>query len=146
MTTTETQTVQYGGKPEDRPLGRSIMRGMLSRCPACGNGHLFRAWLKPVDKCASCGEDMHHQRSDDLPPYISIMILGHVAVGGFMMTDTVFLVPMWVHFAIWVPITILVALLTIQPIKGGVIGLQWALKMHGFSHEPEKEQIDGSSH
>lgn len=146
MTTTETQTVQYGGKPEDRPLGRSIMRGMLSRCPACGNGHLFRAWLKPVDECASCGEDMHHQRSDDLPPYISIMILGHVAVGGFMMTDTVFLVPMWVHFAIWVPITILVALLTIQPIKGGVIGLQWALKMHGFSHEPEKEQIDGSSH
>ncbi len=146
MTTTETQTVQYGGKPEDRPLGRSIMRGMLSRCPACGNGHLFRAWLKPVDQCASCGEDMHHQRSDDLPPYISIMILGHVAVGGFMMTDTVFLVPMWVHFAIWVPITILVALLTIQPIKGGVIGLQWALKMHGFSHEPEKEQIDGSSH
>ncbi|KQO76882.1 DUF983 domain-containing protein [Rhizobium sp. Leaf262] len=146
MTTTETQTVQYGGKPEDRPLGRSIMRGMLSRCPACGNGHLFRAWLKPVDECASCGADMHHQRSDDLPPYISIMILGHVAVGGFMMTDTVFLVPMWVHFAIWVPITILVALLTIQPIKGGVIGLQWALKMHGFSNEPVKEQIDGSSH
>jgi uncharacterized protein (DUF983 family) len=144
MTTTETQTVQYGGKPEDRPLGRSIMRGILSRCPACGNGHLFRAWLKPVDECASCGEDMHHQRSDDLPPYISIMILGHVAVGGFMMTDTVFLVPMWVHFAIWVPITILVALLTIQPIKGGVIGLQWALKMHGFSNEPEKEQIDGA--
>ena len=146
MTTTETQTVQFGGKPEDRPLGRSIMRGILSRCPACGNGHLFRAWLKPVDECASCGEDMHHQRSDDLPPYISIMILGHVAVGGFMMTDTVFLVPMWVHFAIWVPVTILVALLTIQPIKGGVIGLQWALKMHGFSNEPEKEHIYGSSH
>ncbi|MBN7805417.1 DUF983 domain-containing protein [Agrobacterium rosae] len=146
MTTTETQTVQYGGKPEERPLGRSIMRGMMSRCPACGNGRLFRAWLKPVDDCASCGEDMHHQRSDDLPPYISIMILGHVAVGGFMMTDTVFLVPMWVHFAIWVPITVLVALLTIQPIKGGVIGLQWALKMHGFSNEPEKKQIDGSLH
>lgn len=146
MTNTDTQAVQYGGKPEERPLGRSIMRGTLSRCPACGKGHLFRAWLKPVDACASCGEDMHHQRSDDLPPYISILILGHVAVGGFMMTDTVFLVPMWVHFAIWVPITIMVALLTIQPIKGGVIGLQWALKMHGFGNEAEKKQIDGSSH
>lgn len=146
MTTTETQTVQYGGKPEDRPVGRSIKRGILSRCPACGNGHLFRAWLKPVDECASCGADMHHQRSDDLPPYISITILGHVAVGGFMMTDTVFLVPMWVHFAIWVPMTVLVALLTIQPIKGGVIGWQWALRMHGFGDEPDKKQIDGSSH
>ena len=146
MTTTETETVQYGGTPEGRPVGRSIKRGMLSRCPACGNGHLFRAWLKPVDECASCGADMHHQRSDDLPPYISITILGHIAVGGFMMTDTVFLVPMWVHFAIWVPITVLVALLTIQPIKGAVIGWQWALRMHGFGDEPEKKQIDGSSH
>ncbi|NTJ42118.1 DUF983 domain-containing protein [Agrobacterium larrymoorei] len=142
----DTQTAQYGGAKEERPLGRSIMRGILSRCPACGSGRLFRAWLTPVDQCSACGEDLHHQRSDDLPPYISIMILGHVAVGGFMMTDTVLLVPMWVHFAIWVPITILVALLTIQPIKGGVIGLQWALKMHGFSSEPEKKQIDGSSH
>ena len=143
----ETQSVQYGtDDDQQRPLGRSIARGMASRCPACGNGRLFRAWLKPVDQCAACGEDMHHQRSDDLPPYISIMVLGHVAVGGFMMTDTILLVPMWVHFAIWVPLTILVALLTIQPIKGGVIGLQWALRMHGFGKEPQKKQIDGSSH
>lgn len=142
----ETQTVQYGGEKQERPLGLSIMRGISCRCPACGSGRLFKAWLKPVDQCAACGEDLHHQRSDDLPPYISIMILGHVAVGGFLMTDLILMVPMWVHFAIWVPITILVALLTIQPIKGGVIGLQWALRMHGFSNEPEKTQIDGSSH
>ncbi|PVE51824.1 DUF983 domain-containing protein [Rhizobium rhizogenes] len=142
----ETQTVQYSGEKQERPLGRSIMRGISCRCPACGSGRLFKAWLKPVDQCAACGEDLHHQRSDDLPPYISIMILGHVAVGGFLMTDLILMVPMWVHFAIWVPITILVALLTIQPIKGGVIGLQWALRMHGFSNEPEKTQIDGSSH
>lgn len=140
------QTVQYVGEKQERPLGRSIMRGISCRCPACGSGRLFKAWLKPVDQCAACGEDLHHQRSDDLPPYISIMILGHVAVGGFMMTDLVLMVPMWVHFAIWVPITILVALLTIQPIKGGVIGLQWALRMHGFGSEPDKPQIDGSSH
>jgi uncharacterized protein (DUF983 family) len=142
----ETQTVHYGGEKQERLLGRSIMRGISCRCPACGSGRLFKAWLKPVDQCAACGEDLHHQRSDDLPPYISIMILGHVAVGGFLMTDLILMVPMWVHFAIWVPITILVALLTIQPIKGGVIGLQWALRMHGFSNEPEKTQIDGSSH
>jgi uncharacterized protein (DUF983 family) len=129
--TSETQTVRYGQTAE-RPVGRSISRGLLNRCPACGSGRLFKAFLKPVDACAACGEDMHHQRSDDLPPYISILILGHVAVGGFMMTDMVFPVPMWVHFAIWVPITIFVALVTIQPIKGGVIGLQWALRMHGF--------------
>ncbi|MDS7596833.1 DUF983 domain-containing protein [Agrobacterium tumefaciens] len=140
------ETLTYGDKDMERPLGRSIMRGMVNRCPACGSGRLFRAWLKPVDNCAACGEEMHHQRSDDLPPYISIVIIGHIAVGGFMMTDLIMQVPMWVHFAIWVPITILAALVTLQPIKGGVIGLQWALKMHGFDNRPAKPVIDGSSH
>jgi uncharacterized protein (DUF983 family) len=144
-TSDTTETVRYGDILEERPLGRSIMRGILNRCPACGSGRLFRTFLKPVDACAACGEDMHHQRSDDLPPYISIMILGHVAVGGFMMTDTVLLIPMWAHFAIWVPITIATALLTIQPIKGGVIGLQWALKMHGFGDKPDATDDDGRS-
>lgn len=136
---------QFGHSDEERPLGRSIARGMRCRCPACGSGQLFKSWLKPVDECRVCGEDISHQRSDDLPPYISIMILGHVAVGGFMMTDMVLNIPMWAHFAIWVPITILVALLTIQPIKGGVIGLQWAFKMHGFSNtKSEQPSVDGS--
>lgn len=138
-------TVTFGGSTNDRPTGRSIMRGIRGTCPACGSGKLFRAWLKPVHECAACGEEMHHERSDDLPPYISIVILGHIAVGGFMMTDMIMTVEMWVHFAIWVPITILAALVTLQPIKGGVIGLQWALKMHGFGREPDKVQIDGSS-
>lgn len=140
------ETVTFGNDSAERPLGRSIMRGMANHCPACGSGRLFRAWLKPVDACAACGEEMHHHRSDDLPPYISIVIIGHIAVGGFMMTDMVLNIPMWAHFAIWVPITILAALLTLQPIKGGVIGLQWALKMHGFDRKQQKVQIDGSSH
>ncbi|MGV8939671.1 MAG: DUF983 domain-containing protein [Allorhizobium sp.] len=127
----------------ERPVGRSILRGMLNRCPACGEGRLFRAFLKPVDNCAHCGEDMFHQRADDLPPYISIMVLGHVMVGGFMMTDLVFNVSIWVHLAIWVPMTILAALATIQPIKGGVIGLQWALRMHGFGgHDDSPESFE----
>lgn len=121
----------------DRPLGRSVIRGIANRCPACGSGRLFRAYLKPVDQCAACGEDMHHQRSDDLPPYIVIMILGHVLVGGYMATDLVFPASTWIHLAIWVPIGILTSLLTIQPVKGGVIGLQWALRMHGFGGDED---------
>lgn len=143
--TEQMPVAQFGHVQEERPLGRSISRGMRCRCPACGEGQLFRSWLKPVDECRSCGEDISHQRSDDLPPYISITIVGHIAVGGFMATDTVLNIPMWAHFAIWVPITILLALLTIQPIKGGVIGLQWALKMHGFDGaKKDRPSIDGS--
>lgn len=147
MSTPTDEVVRYGDTPDaERPLARSIMRGMLNRCPACGSGKLFGAFLKPVDHCAACGEAMHHHRADDLPPYLVILVLGHVVVGGFMLTDTAFVLPVWVHLAIWAPITIITALVSIQPIKGGVIGLQWALKMHGFGgqdDEPDDYDVSG---
>lgn len=121
----------------ERPLGRSIGRGLLCRCPACGGGKLFRTYLKPVDHCAACGEEMFHHRADDLPPYLVIIVLGHVLLGGFMMTDLVFPASPWVHLAIWAPLGVIIALATLQPIKGGVVGLQWALRMHGFSGEED---------
>lgn len=126
-----------GGKDEARPLGRSILRGLMCTCPACGSGRLFNSFLRPVERCSVCDEDLSHQRADDLPPYIVIMIVGHVLLGGFMMTDLVFVLSTWTHLAIWTPIAILVSLAIIQPVKGGVVGLQWALRMHGFNGEPE---------
>ncbi|MDI7864386.1 DUF983 domain-containing protein [Rhizobiaceae bacterium n13] len=131
--------VRYGGASQsERPVGRSITRGLLNSCPACGSGKLFRQFLKPVDHCAACGEAMHHQRADDLPPYLVIFVVGHVAVGGFMMTDLVFPMSIWLQLAIWAPLTALAGLVSIQPIKGGVIGLQWALRMHGFAGDGDE--------
>lgn len=140
--------VRFGSQDEsERPVGRSIMRGFLNTCPACGSGRLFRAFLKPVDNCAACSEDMSHQRSDDLPPYLVIFVIGHVTVGGYMMTDLVWALPTWVHLAIWTPITLITALASIQPIKGGVIGLQWALRMHGFGgHKDEMEDPESGGY
>lgn len=137
-TSPTTNPMQFGGASEpDRHLGRSIMRGLRCTCPNCGTGKLFKSFLKPVDRCAACGENYQHQRADDLPPYLVIFIVGHVTVGGFMMTDLVWQLSIWAHLAIWAPITVVMALLMMQPIKGGVIGLQWALKMHGFGQEDE---------
>jgi uncharacterized protein (DUF983 family) len=130
--------VIFDGTPQaDRPVGRSIMRGVLGRCPQCGEGKLFRAFLKPVDRCAVCGEDLHHQRADDLPAYLAIIVVGHVLMTGYMMTEMMYRVSPWVHLAIWAPLAVLAAILAIQPIKGGVIGLQWACRMHGFGGQDE---------
>jgi uncharacterized protein (DUF983 family) len=129
---------------QERPLGRSIKRGLLSRCPACGTGRLFKSFVKPVDNCAACGEDYTAQRADDLPPYLVIMIVGHIVVGGYMMTDLTWQINTWQHLAIWTPITLILSLLLLQPIKGGTIGLQWALRMHGFSDKPAEDDADAA--
>jgi uncharacterized protein (DUF983 family) len=115
-----------------RDTVQAIKRGLVCRSPNCGEDKLFRAFLKPVDNCRACAEDYSHHRADDLPAYLSIVLVGHIVVGGFMLTDQSVSWSNWVHLAIWTPPTLVLALATIQPIKGGVIGWQWAARMHGF--------------
>ena len=57
-----------------RSRWQSVRRGFACRCPHCGEGKLFRAWLKPVETCPVCGEDLSHQRADDFPPYITMVL------------------------------------------------------------------------
>ena len=120
---------------DKRDVMTAVKRGFLGRCPHCGEGKLFRAFLKPVDRCAVCDEDYTHQRADDLPAYLAIVIVGHVAVGGFMATDQSVTWSSWVHLAIWTPLTLIMTMAIIQPIKGAVIGWQWGARMHGFGGE-----------
>ncbi|QFU16660.1 DUF983 domain-containing protein [Microvirga thermotolerans] len=110
----------------------AMKRGFSCRCPACGQGRLFRGFLKVVDSCEACGVEMHHHRADDLPPYVVMFIVGHLVGYGILMSETRFEWPLWVHLAVWPALTLALCLLLMQPVKGAVVGLQYALGMHGF--------------
>jgi uncharacterized protein (DUF983 family) len=117
----------------ERRTGDAIWKGFRCRCPACGEGKLFRAYLKPVDACERCGENMSGQRSDDLPPYITIFAVGHIVVPLILWAESSQTQwPVWLHMAIWLPLTAVLAFALMQPVKGAVIGLQWAARLHGF--------------
>ncbi|TIQ36836.1 MAG: DUF983 domain-containing protein [Mesorhizobium sp.] len=121
-----------------RPLWTAIRRGLFGRCPHCGEGKLFYAFTKSVDKCSVCGEELHHHRADDLPAYLVIVIVGHIVVGAFMAVEATSTLTLWQHALIWVPLTFGLAVALLQPVKGAVIGLQWALYMHGFGGEKDE--------
>ena len=131
-------TTSLEKRQDERDRVQAIGRGLACRCPACGQGRLFGAFLKPAPVCASCGEDLSHQRADDLPPYLVITILGHVLVGGMVLAERFADWSMTTHMLIWPPLVIILGVGMIQPVKGGVIGLQWALRMHGFGGEHEE--------
>jgi uncharacterized protein (DUF983 family) len=118
-----------GGK---RNVWAAVRRGFFSRCPRCGEGKLFRAFLKTADNCSECGLDFKPHRADDLPAYLVIVVVGHVVVPLALMIEKGFSPPLVLQWAIYLPMTLLMALFLIQPIKGGVVGLQWAFGMHGF--------------
>lgn len=136
--------IQHGtpiGPTEDkRSKWLSVKRGFAGRCPQCGVGRLFKGYLKVNDECPHCGEELHHHRADDAPPYFTITIVGHIVVPGLLVVEQVWLPPMWVQFAIWIPITLLLTLVLLPRVKGALIGLQWALRMHGFSDPDDADQ------
>ncbi|WP_420391733.1 DUF983 domain-containing protein [Acuticoccus sp.] len=116
----------------DRSPFESILRGARRRCPRCGTGRLFEGFLKVRHDCASCGEALHHHRADDAPPYVVMLIVGHVVVGAMLYLEIAYAPAMWVHAAIFLPLTVAMSLLLLEPTKGALVGLQWANRMHGF--------------
>ena len=117
---------------ESRSVATAIVRGARHRCPNCGTGSLYRAYLKTVEACPGCGEAMHHHRADDAPPYVTIFVVGHLVVASVLAVDMVHEWPMWLIVAVWFPITIALCLAFLPVAKGALVGLQWALRMHGF--------------
>lgn len=110
----------------------AMRRGFMGRCPACAQGRLFRRFLKVADSCETCGTEFHHHRADDLPPYLVIFFVGHLVGYGILVAETRFDVPLWLHLAVWPALTLVLCLGLLQPVKGAVVGLQYALGMHGF--------------
>jgi len=111
---------------------KPVVRGLRGKCPACGSGKMFRKFLKVSDNCPHCGEELFHHRADDFPAYLVIVIVGHIVVALTLIVEAAFSPPLWLHALIWLPITILFALLLIQPIKGLVVAWQWQGGMEGF--------------
>lgn len=115
-----------------RRLWPAFLNGVRARCPACGKGRLFRAFLKVADRCPACREDLHHHRADDMPAYIVISIVGHIVVPAAFAVETAFRPDYAVHLLLWVPLVLVLSLALLQPVKGAIVAAQWALRMHGF--------------
>jgi uncharacterized protein (DUF983 family) len=115
-----------------RPLMTELVRGLLGRCPCCGKGRMFGAFLKVKDRCEVCGEELYHHRADDFPAYIVIFLVGHMLVPAVLSVETNFAPSYWVHLMLWLPPTLILTLGLLQPVKGAVVALQWRMGMHGF--------------
>ena len=73
---------------EKRSVWTALKRGFRGRCPRCGEGKLFRAFLKVDDHCSVCGLDFTPHRADDLPAYLVIVIVGHIVVPTILWIET----------------------------------------------------------
>ncbi len=118
--------------PDTRSVLQAMWRGFRGLCPNCASRTLFSSYLRVGDSCPSCGEELMHHRADDAPPYFTILIAGHIVVPLFMTVELAYAPPIWLDMLIWVPLAALLCLLLLPRVKGAIVGLQWANRMHGF--------------
>lgn len=109
-----------------RGVLHSMLRGVRGRCPCCGEGRLLQRYLKATPACAHCGEGYAHLRADDMPPWLTIMIVGHVVVPLLLLVEQIWEPALWLQMAVWPAVTVALMLLVLPRAKGAVLGLLWA--------------------
>ncbi len=119
-------------------LWSAMRRGFMGTCPRCGGAHLFAKFLKPVERCPLCAQDWTLHAADDFPPYVSIIVTGHVMAPVMILlgSATALSAGLTVAIALVMAVTMLITLL--QPAKGAIIALQWWMGMQGFAARPGK--------
>jgi uncharacterized protein (DUF983 family) len=91
---------------------------------------LFFSYLKPVENCAVCGEALGKIRADDVPPWLTILCVGHLVVPMILISEHLGMPPN-IQVALWVPMVLLLTLLLLPRCKGLIIGLMWSLELSG---------------
>lgn len=127
---------QQGGdaRRDRRSAWVGLRRGALGRCPSCGRGRLFRAYLKIRPCCEVCAHDNGQYPADDAPPYFTILILGHLVIGPMLIFRFIWTWPTGLVLAILMPALTVLTLTVLPIVKGAVVGVLWAL---GQSDLPE---------
>lgn len=108
------------------PLASPLAAGLAGRCPRCGQGRLFQGYLKVRPRCEKCDLDFAFADSGDGPAIFIMMLVGFIVVGGALTVEILYRPPMWVHMALWIPLTLGLALGILRPLKGLMIGQQYA--------------------
>jgi len=110
-------------------LAIAVGRGLRGHCPACGEGRIFNGFLKVAEACHVCGAPLGLARADDAPPYFTILVVGHIIIPLLFIVDRVSQFPTWIMSAIFLPLTLILTIGLIRPIKGATVGLMLNLNM-----------------
>ncbi|MGB0658569.1 MAG: DUF983 domain-containing protein [Mangrovicoccus sp.] len=117
---------------DERNLRRAMWLGWRKRCPHCGEGSVLQGYLKVRPSCPSCGEELHHHRADDGPAYLTILVVGHLMAPVMHYSFVVWRPDPLIMASVLSVMTVGLSLYLLPRLKGMLIGIQWARRMHGF--------------
>ena len=111
----------------ERDKSQAMGRGLLGRCPRCGEGRLFAGFLRVMPECPSCGEPLGRYRAADGPAFFTISIVGLLLVPILGWSFVALRPdPLTLALILMVSITVL-TLVVLRLVKGAWVGYLWAM-------------------
>ena len=117
------------------PVAPSIFKALRHRCPRCAEGPLYRAYLKVNPACSACGLDFAQYPADDGPAYLTILLVGHLIVAPLFFFPVVWETSPLISLPILLSALTVVVLAGLPRVKGGWIGLMYALDVKASDHK-----------
>ena len=115
--------------PDDRyPPQSPWSTGFWGRCPRCGDGHMFKGFIDLRDKCETCELDLKFADAGDGPAVFVTLFAGFLLLGMALFVQMKFAPPVWLLMLIFTPLTLLVCIGMLRPLKGLLIALQYRNK------------------
>lgn len=112
------------GNETDR-LPAVILAGLAGCCPRCRRGKLFSGFLTLAPACKNCGLDFSFAAAGDGPAVFVMLFAGFLVVGAALWVEVAYEPPFWVYFVVFLPLTAVVCLGLLRPLKGLLIALQY---------------------
>ncbi|WP_296712915.1 DUF983 domain-containing protein [Rhodoblastus sp.] len=98
---------------------------LTSKCPRCGKGKLFDGFLTLAPRCESCGLDYSFADAGDGPAVFVTLLAGFVVLGLALWVELTYEPPFWLHLVIFFPLTIIVCLGMLRPLKSFMVAAQY---------------------
>jgi uncharacterized protein (DUF983 family) len=106
----------------------AVSTGLSGRCPRCGEGHMFQGFLSLAPRCEACGLDYAFADAGDGPAVFVTLIAGFLVLGIALAVDVEYEPPIWVYLVFFLPLTLLVCLGLLRPLKGLLVASQYKNK------------------
>lgn len=109
----------------DHPPVSALSAGLALRCPRCGQGRLFKSYLKVADSCAVCGLDLSAEDSGDGPAVFVMFVVGFIAALLVVFMEFVIQAPMLVSIIAVCLVVVVGTMALLPPFKAVLIALQY---------------------
>ena len=113
---------------KSRPFKTGFLRGLNQRCPDCGQGRIYRGYLKVAPVCEACGHNLGAYKADDGPAYFTILIVGHLIVAPLFFFPIVWETSPLITVPVSVAALTGLILLMLPRVKGAFIGALWSIR------------------